>query len=111
MKLLLDANLSWRLLDLIMDYFPGSVHVEQTGLNNPAKDIHVWDYARKNEFIILTNDDDFLELSLLKGVPPKVILLRIGNQKTKNVANILIRQVEKIDSFSQSEDYGVLEIY
>jgi predicted nuclease of predicted toxin-antitoxin system len=38
MKLLLDANISWRLINLISDYFPESIHVNNTGLPKPAKD-------------------------------------------------------------------------
>jgi predicted nuclease of predicted toxin-antitoxin system len=59
----------------------------------------------------VTNDDDFLELSILKGFPPKVILLRVGNQKTKYIAKVLITHTENIDLFYKSVDYGVLEIY
>jgi len=29
-------------------------------------------------FIIVTNDDDFLNLTNMKGFPPKVVLLRTG---------------------------------
>ena len=49
------------------------------GLAVPANDIEIWDYALLNNLIIITNDDDFLNLATQKGFPPKVVLLRIGN--------------------------------
>lgn len=38
-RLLLDANLSYRLVKKIEDTYPKAVHVTRTGLVNPAKDM------------------------------------------------------------------------
>ena len=59
MKLLIDANLSWRLVKLISKSFPGSIHVSKTGLKIPAIDKQIWDWAKKNGYTIVTNDEDF----------------------------------------------------
>lgn len=64
MKLLIDANISWRLLKQISVHFPGSVHVDDTSLKKPARDIEIWDYALQNGYTVVTNDEDFYELSL-----------------------------------------------
>ena len=50
------------------------------GLAVPANDIEIWDYALINNLIIVTNDDDFLNLATHKGFPSKVVLLHTGNQ-------------------------------
>jgi len=39
----------------------------------------VWQYAKDNNFIIVTKDSDFYDLSLVQGSPPKVIWLQSGN--------------------------------
>jgi predicted nuclease of predicted toxin-antitoxin system len=70
MKLLVDANLSWRLTKILENEFAGIKHVEQTDLPIPATDIQIWDFARSNGYIILTNDEDFLNLLLQKGSDP-----------------------------------------
>ena len=111
MKLLLDANISWRLTELIKDIFPGSVHVDKVELNIPAKDIEIWNFAKENDFIILTNDDDFFELSVFNSFPPKVIILRTGNLRTKYLLNLLQNHFVEIQDFSISGEYGILEIY
>ena len=36
MKLLFDENLSFRLISLLSDLFPGSVHVHDIGLGNAS---------------------------------------------------------------------------
>jgi len=46
----------------------------------------VWEYARQNGFDLVTKDSDFSELSVLRGSPPKVIWLRIGNCTTVRAA-------------------------
>ena len=45
MKLLLDQNLSPRLVARLADLFPDSQHVSYVGLDR-ASDRAVWDYAR-----------------------------------------------------------------
>lgn len=73
MKLLLDANVSWRLTAKLKSDFTNCFHVDHIGLTIPAKDIEIWNYALLNNFIIVTNNDDFLNLAPNKGFPPKVV--------------------------------------
>lgn len=111
MKILLDANLSWRLVISLNATFPNILHVERTGLPIPANDTSIWDWAKINGYIIITNDEDFLNLSIQKGFPPKVVLLRLGNQSTENITRVLIRYEAEIDLLDQDPNSGFLEIY
>ena len=52
MRLLLDANLSWRMASVLKQHFDDCFHVDSVGLTVPAKDSEIWDYARKNDLII-----------------------------------------------------------
>jgi predicted nuclease of predicted toxin-antitoxin system len=52
-KLLLDQNLSPRLVNRLVDLYPDSSHVYLIGLDT-APDLIIWEYARDNEFIIVT---------------------------------------------------------
>jgi predicted nuclease of predicted toxin-antitoxin system len=111
MKLLLDENLSWRLVRLLKLDFPQVVHLINTPLNEASSDSVIWDYAKQNEYTIVTNDEDFFLLSLYRGFPPKVILLKTGNQSTNYIAEILIKHQTEIFNFIQSEEYGLLELF
>ncbi|HBG40539.1 MAG TPA: hypothetical protein DDZ96_02885 [Porphyromonadaceae bacterium] len=62
------------------------------------------------KMLIVTNDEDFLHLSSTKGFPPKVILLRTGNQNRKYIEQLIITNKSQIESFIYSTEYGVLEI-
>ena len=111
MKLLLDANISWRLVRRLSANFQAVEHVKNTGLHVPADDKDIWTWALANDFIIVTNDEDFLNMLLLRGFPPKVILLRRGNQTTDQVAALLIASFTDIEALDKSSQYGLLEIY
>lgn len=77
------------------DLFPDSEQVKRLGLMQSA-DAAIWVYARQHGFCIVTQDEDYAELSLLRGAPPSVILLRTGNLRTAEVAELLRRRAALI---------------
>jgi predicted nuclease of predicted toxin-antitoxin system len=111
MKLLLDANISWRLTVKLKLHFEDCFHVDHIGISVPAKDMEIWNYALSSNSIIITNDNDFLNLAEVKGFPPKVVVLHTGNQSNNFIEEILIKHKGDIDLLNQSDDYGFLEIF
>ena len=109
MKLLLDANISWRLTALLSEYFGECIHVNQTNLSKPATDTDIWNFAAANRYTIVTQDSDFLNLFEAMGFPPKVILLRIGNMSGKEMGETLVKSKTSIRELEEN-DYGLLEI-
>ena len=109
-SLLLDANISWRSVAVLKNHYDDCVHVENTGLSSPAKDSEIWNHARSRGMLIVTNDEDFLVLSSLRGFPPKVLLLRTGNQSRQFLEQLIIRHKPQIELFLQSPEHGVLEL-
>lgn len=107
MKLLLDENLSRRLVPRILDLFPESSHVSSEGLLE-ATDPIIWDFAKEKGFALVTADADFYEMATTKGPPPKVIWLR-GCDYPTAVAEILIRnQAIRIFEFLRDPEQSVL---
>lgn len=111
MKFLLDANISWRLSGKLKSHFEDCFHVDHIGLKVPASDNEIWEYALANELIIVTNDDDFVNILNFKGYPPKVVLLRTGNQSNQYIESILVKHQENIRSFYNNREIGLLEIF
>ncbi len=70
MKLLLDQNLSRRILSDLAPAFSGSSQVQLLGLES-ADDRQVWRHARDHDFVIVTLDSDFHELATLYGARRK----------------------------------------
>jgi predicted nuclease of predicted toxin-antitoxin system len=97
-NILLDQNISFRVAALLSKTFEDVKQVKQLGLVD-ASDLEIWFYASKNNFTIITFDSDFIDLSNLKGSPPKVIWLRFGNSTNLKIANKLIAKSELIKEF------------
>lgn len=110
MKLLLDANLSWRLIKRLEGIFAQIYHVDQVVFPPPAADTAIWEWADKNNAIIVTNDADFRDLMVQRNFPPKVILLRVGNLTTNKAAEILTENRANIEVWNEQNQYGILEI-
>ena len=110
MKLLLDQNVSRKLVKELEDLFPRSNHVYLLDLQK-ASDEKIWNYARENGFTIVTQDSDFNERSLVYGYPPKVIWLRTGNISTQNIKLLLEKHSQDILLFEKDKTLGCLQIY
>jgi predicted nuclease of predicted toxin-antitoxin system len=101
-KLLLDFNLSPKLLPLLSSLFPGTTHAKMTGLSPESEDIVIWEYAKGESFTILTADRDFLYLANRLGQPPKLIRLETMNYRTQQAASILQRNAIRMAEFGKS---------
>ncbi len=109
MKLLLDQNLSPRLVGELDRSYPGSRHVRDVGLAR-ADDGVIWQFAKAGGFVIVSKDADFHQLSFLHGHPPKVIWLRLGNRSTDEVLAVIERNLDNIAMFHANEDAAFLSL-
>jgi predicted nuclease of predicted toxin-antitoxin system len=109
MKLLFDQNISFRILKKLTEAYSGSSHVKTEGLMN-ASDIEVWEYAKRHQFIIVSQDSDFNDLYLMKGFPPKIIWFQTGNLQTDELARILENRQNDFFDFSNNSELGCFEI-
>jgi predicted nuclease of predicted toxin-antitoxin system len=109
MKLLLDENLSRRLVPFLQHDFPGSVQVVLLGMQS-ATDKEVWQKAKTDDYVIVTRDADFQELSLVWGQPPKVIRLRTLNQSRAVTLKLLIESKDVIDDSLLTQGLAAIEI-
>jgi predicted nuclease of predicted toxin-antitoxin system len=87
-KLLLDENLSVRLVQALIDIYPDLTHVDLQGLHGMS-DSAIWDYARQHGYVIVTKDADFAERSALDSDPPKIVWIRLGNCARQDVERLL----------------------
>ena len=107
MKLLFDQNLSPKLVDRLSDLFPESNHVREVSLAESDDQI-VWEFAAANHFAIVSKDSDFVQLSLLRGSPPKIIRLQVGNCTTERVESVLRTGFQAVEAFDRDADASLL---
>jgi predicted nuclease of predicted toxin-antitoxin system len=109
MKLLLDENLSRRIVPFLQNDFPGSSQVALLGLES-ASDLEIWQYAHAHGFVIVSRDSDFQERSLIDGHPPQVVWLKIPNRSKTVVLNILLEHRAEIEQAILKESRACVEI-
>lgn len=109
MKLVFDQNLSFKLVPILDRAFPGSKHVKDFGLTG-RDDEAIWKLAADQHFVIVSKDSDFLHRSLLRGHPPKVIQVRMGNCSTRHIRDLFIREESIIKDFLGNPNEALLVI-
>jgi predicted nuclease of predicted toxin-antitoxin system len=96
----------------IQDLFPLAKQVRELGIENYS-DRSIWDFARKEDYTIVTFDSDFFDLNLILGTPPKIIWLRIGNATSEDIIQLFRQNCYLITEFLVNPDFsqlGCLEI-
>lgn len=109
MRLLFDHHLSRKLVPRLSDRYPAASHVALHGLDR-AEDSAIWGFARNNGYTIVTKDSDFNDMSTLRGAPPKIIWIRIGNCTTATIEQILRTHYAAIEHFVTHSTEHILEI-
>jgi len=104
MKLLFDQNISFRITKKLKSYFSGCIRVLDCGLLN-CEDPEIWQYARDNDFVIVTFDSDFYDISIINGYPPKIIWIRTGNLTTIEISQLMINNQKIINSFLDTDEF------
>ncbi|MFN8344273.1 MAG: DUF5615 family PIN-like protein [Spirosomataceae bacterium] len=104
MKIIVDAQLSPSLaLWLTQAFGIESYSVKFLGLRD-AKDRDIFEEARKLDAIVLTKDDDFVNLVAQKGSPPKIIWITCGNTSNQRMKEILTQHLSNALSLLQTAD-------
>jgi predicted nuclease of predicted toxin-antitoxin system len=106
-KLLLDENLSDKIISRIVDLFPASTHIKSVGLKE-VDDRLVWEWPKRYGFTIASKDIDFHQRAIVFGHPPKFIWLRVGNCQTSVITNLLRSRYHVIRQFIESETESLL---
>lgn len=109
MKLLLDENLSRRIVPFIQESYPGSTQVALIGMEQ-ADDKIIRQYAIDNGFVMTTKDADFYEMNLVYGQPPKIIWLKMGNQSKAATIKTLLDNQYTIEQVLMLDDKDCIEI-
>jgi len=110
MKLLFDENLSFKLRARVQDIFPGSQHVCGLDLEQ-SHDLDIWNFAKREGYVIVTKDADFNDLSVMRGFPPYVVWLRIGNTRVVQIEAVLRSHQEYLEKLVRDGNVGMIEIF
>jgi len=76
-----------------------------------ASDDQVWELARQDGYTIVTKDSDFGDLSVLRGFPPKVIWVRLGNCTTQQIEDLIRNNNEAVTALESDPTVGLLSLF
>jgi predicted nuclease of predicted toxin-antitoxin system len=96
MKLLVDMNLSPRWVPVLVEAGIEAAHWVTLGAGN-APDSEIMDYARINDFVVLTHDLDFgAILAATQGAKPSVVQIRAEDVSPDAIGGQIIRALRQL---------------
>jgi len=96
MEFLLDANIPPSLADDLIGH--NVEHVISLPFGTSTSDGEINDYCFRNNCILITKDSDFYDSFILLKKPPKLILVKLGNQKIRELRSYFRKNRELIES-------------
>jgi len=108
-SLLLDENLSPKLVQRLAALFPGMLHVRDVGLK-AVSDEAIWRWARDGQHTIVTSDADFIDLSNRLSWPPKVIHIEQCDFPLRVIEDLLRHNAVRISEFDNDPKRGLLSV-
>ncbi len=103
-KYLIDVNLPSR-----FSVWAGGDYQHVAHINDEMKDSEIWEYAKDNDFTIVTKDADFSDLVMASLPPPKVIHIKFGNMKMKEFHQVITRIWD--DVLVMSDEYKLVRVF
>jgi len=96
MKILLDMNMSPQWVTVLINKGISATHWSSVGSPN-ASDVEIMNFAKENDFIVLTHDLDFgAILFVTNGQKPSVVQLRINDIYPEIDSDYLISALKSV---------------
>ncbi len=109
MKFLLDAHLPYS-LKYIFEYKNFEViHTFDLPDKNETSDKRIIELAERENYIVITKDSDFYFSHVVRGVPQKLILIKVGNMSKSDLKTLFIQNFSEI--VEKISNYNLIEIY
>ena len=97
MKVLIDMNLSPRLVAFFADAGFAALHWSSVG-SADASDLQIMAYAKANDFVVLTHDLDFGSiLAATNAEKPSVVQIRSDDLKPETLAGPVIAGIQQCE--------------
>lgn len=103
MKFLVDNQLPKALARFLASRGVDCQHVRDVNLGDTA-DAAIWDYATRNDCVVISKDEDFLYLANVPSAKARLIWVRFGNCRTKALLAAVERLWPKIEAGLKAGD-------
>ena len=96
MKFLIDAHLPPALGALLQAAGHDATHTSQLPSRNRTPDQFINDISIAEQRVVVTKDSDFYHAHLLHGQPWKLLLVRTGNIRNRDLKTLLMKHLPAI---------------
>ena len=108
MNFVVDAQLPPSLCEIFTRGSHDAIHTLQLPMQNKTPDRLVNDLSFIEQRVVVTKDSDFFYSHLLQGRPWKLLLVRTGNARAKELKDLFERNLSEI--VSALESHSLVEI-
>ena len=105
MKFLVDAQLPRRLARELAASGHDAVHTLDLPAANRTQDKEIVALAMRENRVVVTKDNDFVTSFLLRGTPPKLLLISTGNISNDALAKLLALNFTALENAFNKHDF------
>jgi predicted nuclease of predicted toxin-antitoxin system len=110
-QFIIDTQLPPKLAGFLRQKGFDAIHTTHFKEGHLLKDKEIIEISIRESRIIITKDKDFLDQYILKGAPPKVLLLETGNMSNRDLFALMDEMLEQIvDLFEMNHNLVILQI-
>ena len=96
MKFLIDAHLPPSLCKIIEAAGHEAIHTSSLLAGNRTPDVKIAEISNLGGWVVVSKDSDFYFSHLLYGRPEKLLLVRIGNMRLRQLLSLFEKQLPEI---------------
>lgn len=96
MKFIVDAHLPRSLCRVLRAGGHDAVHTSQLPARNRTSDEAIGALARREGRALITKDAGFYDSLLLRGEPPQLVLVRVGNCRKSDLIALFERRLRRV---------------
>lgn len=108
MNFLVDAHLPAGLCNLLRRSAHDVVHTNTLAAGNRTPDPEIAEFSLRDRRVVVTKDTDFYHSHLVGGKPWKLLLVRTGNIRTRDLVALFERHLP--DILAALEDHSLVEL-
>jgi predicted nuclease of predicted toxin-antitoxin system len=105
MKFVVDAQLPRRLARELAAFGHDAVHTLDFPAGNRTQDKDIVALAIRENRVVVTKDNDFVTSFLLRGVPPKLLLISTGNISNDALSKLLAANLTALENAFSKHDF------
>jgi predicted nuclease of predicted toxin-antitoxin system len=105
MKFIVDAQLPRRIVRELTASGHDAIHTLDLPAANRTPDNAILAIAIQQQRIVVTKDNDFVTSFLLRGTPPKLLLISTGNISNDKLSQLLAANLSALQNAFSTNDF------